>query len=266
MKCLTYCVAEQINLANVEQHCKSQPGLLYQRHWGGLELFDEAKTRFCYIFKNGTVIAWGYHRHNIKKIFDLLIAAGVKMLDTYIHDEFSYRLAEETNVWPHPYFNLDCISLESDDSEIKLAVSYGLSMSVKLYYYETIIEKLISRYYPFISKLAKFGRFKFSRERINKILGDILAIHSEINLGSNFLYQPKFFWQHPGLERYYWLFEKYLDISARAENINQQLDTLNEVFLMFNGYLENKHSHRLEIIIIVLITVEIIFSVLNLHF
>jgi len=34
----------------------------------------------------------------------------------------------------------------------------------------------------------------------------------------------------------------------------------------FNGYLENRHAHNLEVIIIALIAIEIIFGVLNFHF
>lgn len=48
-------------------------------------------------------------------------------------------------------------------------------------------------------------------------------------------------------------------------SLNPQLDTLNEVFDMLNTYLENRHSHFLEIIIIVLILTEIIFNVLHLQ-
>ena len=129
MKCLTYCVSEQINLSNVEQYCKLHcQSFQCYRHWNALELYDPSTAQYCYIFKNGTVIGWNYNRNNIRKIFDLLKASSVVLLEAYVHDEFSYQEEQETKVWPHPYFNLDCIALESQDSEIKLAISYVLSM------------------------------------------------------------------------------------------------------------------------------------------
>ena len=62
------------------------------------------------------------------------------------------------------------------------------------------------------------------------------------------------------------MLERYLHMQRRVSAINQRLDTLNEIFDMFNGYLENRHAHNLEIIIIVLIAIEIVFAVLNFHF
>ena len=41
---------------------------------------------------------------------------------------------------------------------------------------------------------------------------------------------------------------------------------LNEIFDMFSGYLEDRYGHNLELVIIILITVEIIIAVLNFHF
>ena len=104
-----------------------------------------------------------------------------------------------------------------------------------------------------------------TRNKIRQIIGEILGAKSEMNLISNFLYHPKYFWQHPTLEAHYTMLERYLHIQRRVNAINHRLDTLNEIFEMFNGYLENQHSHNLEIIIIVLIALEIVFPMLNFH-
>ena len=62
------------------------------------------------------------------------------------------------------------------------------------------------------------------------------------------------------------MMERYLHIQRRVNAINHRLDTLNEIFEMFNGYLETRHSHHLEIIIILLIVIEVVFDVLNFVF
>ena len=94
----------------------------------------------------------------------------------------------------------------------------------------------------------------------------ILQAKSELNLISNFLYHPKYFWQHPTLEVHFIMLERYLHIQRRVNAINHRLDTINEIFDMFNGYLENRHAKSLEIIIIILISIEIVFDVLNYYF
>ena len=87
-----------------------------------------------------------------------------------------------------------------------------------------------------------------------------------MNLISNFLYHPKYFWQHPTLEEDYIMLERYLHLERRVTTINHRLDTLNEIFEMFNHYLENRHAHTLEVIIIILIAIEVMFSMINFHF
>ena len=62
------------------------------------------------------------------------------------------------------------------------------------------------------------------------------------------------------------MLERYLHIPRRINAINHRLDTLNEIFDMCNVYLQNRHSHNLEIVIIVLITIEIVIGVLQFYF
>ena len=105
-----------------------------------------------------------------------------------------------------------------------------------------------------------------TRHQIRQIIGEILSAKSEMNLISNFLYHPKYFWQHPTLEEHYIMLERYLHIQRRVNAINHRLDTINEIFDLFHGYLEYRHAHNLELIIIVLIAFEIAFNVFNFHF
>ena len=59
------------------------------------------------------------------------------------------------------------------------------------------------------------------------------------------------------------MLERYLHIQRRINAINHRLDTLNEIFNMFNDYLESRHSHHLEIMVIVLIAIEVVIGVLH---
>ena len=101
------------------------------------------------------------------------------------------------------------------------------------------------------------------RRQIQQVIAEILGAKSEMNLISNFLYHPKYFWQHPILEEHFIMLERYLHIQRRVNAMNHRLDTLNEIFDMFNGYLENRHGHHLEMVIIVLIILEIVIAVLK---
>lgn len=270
MECLSYCIANSIDLSRVDQYYKAQgAGYVSVRSREVLKISpDDTKEILIFVFKNGTVVSWGVKRHKIRSYLDVIITFANKPVPFWAHDELSYRLGEKTAIEPHDYFDVDCLSLDPDmdNSELKLSLSYGFSQSVKLQYFETTLELLIDKYNPLIQSLSSKGQMQVSGKQIRQAIGEIIGAKSEMNLISNFLYHPKFFWQHPTLEEYYIMLERYLHIQRRVNAINHRLDTLNEIFDMFNGYLENRHAHSLEVIIIVLIAIEIIFGVLNFHF
>ncbi|MFA5960682.1 MAG: RMD1 family protein [Tatlockia sp.] len=266
MECLSYCIANTIDLTRLDHHFKTTlPGYQSVRFRDVLKL-ARADNTLVFVFKNGTVVSWGIKRHQVKTYLDTIRLFADKPISFLVRDEFSFKIGDKTAIEPHGFFDVDCLTIESDYDDIKLSFSYGFSQSVKLQYFETIIEALIEKYNPMIQTLSSRGQMIVSRTKMRQVIGEILGAKSEMNLISNFLYHPKYFWQHPTLEEYYTMLERYLHIQRRVNAINHRLDTLNEIFEMFNGYLETSHAHNLEIIIIVLIAIEIVFDVLNFLF
>lgn len=268
MECLSYCIANTIDLNRLDAQIKTTlPGYNSIRTRDVLKLSrNDHHQTLVFIFKNGTVVSWGVKRHQIQTYLDIIKPFTDKFINFLVRDEFTYKIGEKTAIEPHNHFDVDCLTMEADSDELKLSFSYGFSQSVKLQYFETIIEGLIEKYNPMIQILSKRGHMPISRIQIRQVIGEILGAKSEMNLISNFLYHPKYFWQHPTLEEYYTMMERYLHMQRRINAINHRLDTLNEIFDMFNGYLETRHSHNLEIIIILLIVLEVVFDLLNFLF
>lgn len=267
MECLSFCVAKSIDLLRLDNYFKNS------------SLYSSVKTRdvlklnpierphhTIFVFKNGTIVSWGVKRFEITDYLNTIKLLIDKPVSIKVHDEFHYQLGDKTAIEPHDFFDVDCLTMEDFSEELKLSLSYGFSQSVKLQYFETILEALIDKYNPMILSLSQKGHMPITRKQIQQVIGEILGAKSEMNLISNFLYHPKYFWQHPTLEVHFSMLERYLHLQRRVNAINHRLDTLNEIFDMFNGYLENRHGHNLEIIIIVLIMLEIIVAVLNFHF
>ncbi|RUR20723.1 RMD1 family protein [Legionella sp. km535] len=268
MECLSFCVAKSIDLARLDSHFKN-----LSNEYNSTKTRDVLKLNShthkdhtVFIFKNGTVVSWGIKRYEINNYLNTIKLLIDKPVAILVHDEFHYQIANKTAIEPHDFFDVDCLTMEDDSDELKLSLSYGFSQSVKLQYFETIIEALIDKYNPMIQSLSHKGEMPISRKQIQQVIGEILGAKSELNLISNFLYHPKYFWQHPTLEEHFTMLERYLHIQRRVNAINHRLDTLNEIFDMFNNYLENRHGHNLEIIIIVLITIEIVLAISNFHF
>lgn len=266
MEILTYCIAAKIDFAQLEKSLLSRAGFVLEKNWQVLLLTQVEQQHFLYLFPNGTVVFWNVKRHQVDDYLKVIYPACVGRLKSLVFDGYNYALGEETSIRPHDFYNVDCLVLESDDPELKLSLSHGFSQSIKLKYFEEHVDKLCDSFSPYITELSQKGRIRLSRAETRQIIGKILAVKGELNITSNFLYQPKFFWQHPNLETYFTLLQNYLDISERKEALDDKLENLNHIFYMFEGYLGERHSHNLEIIIIVLIAIEIVFGVLNLHF
>ncbi len=268
MECLSFCIGNNIDLTRLDTHYKTTiVGYASVKSRDVLKLTPcDNNQVLVFVFKNGTVVSWGVKRHKMAAYLDTINLFANKPISFRVHDEFSFKNGDKTAIEPHDFFDVDCLSIETDSDELKLSLSYGFSQSVKLQYFETILEALIEKYTPLIHQLSYKGGMPVTRNQIRHVIGEILSAKSEMNLISNFLYHPKYFWQHPTLEDHYIMLERYLHIQRRVNAMNHRLDTLNEIFDMFNSYLEYRHSHSLEIIIIVLISFEIAFNVFNFHF
>jgi uncharacterized Rmd1/YagE family protein len=270
MECLSYCVSNSIDLSRLHAYYKAEyPLVCAIRSRDVLRINPEKSGKILvFIFKNGTVVSWGLKRHQVRFYLEILKPFVTQPVSFSVHDEFHYKQGKRTGIEPHGYFDVDCLSIDplDDHEELKLSLSYGFSQSVKLQYFERTLEALIEKYEPFIKNLSTQGVMRVTRNQVRQIIGEILGAKSEMNLISNFLYHPKYFWQHPTLEEHYIMLERYLHLPRRVAALNHRLDTINEIFDMFSAYLENRHAHRLEIIIIALIAIEIVFGVLNFHF
>jgi uncharacterized Rmd1/YagE family protein len=268
MECLSYCIANNIDLTRLDNHYKKTVvGYSSIKFRDVLKLVPTHSIGVVvFVFKNGTVVSWGFKRHEIHSYLDTIKLFADKPVAYHVHDEVSYRYGSKTAIEPHDYFDVDCLILDSefDEYELKLSLSYGFSQSVKLQYFETILENLIETNTPIIQNFSNKGA-TIPQNKIRHIIGEILRAKTEMNLISNFLYHPKYFWQHPTLEEYYIMLERYLHIQRRVNAINHRLDTISHIFDMFNDYLENRHARHLELIIIVLITIEVIIGFLNYH-
>ena len=60
-------------------------------------------------------------------------------------DHFYFRLGEEINIDTHERLRLDVITLENEDTMVKIAMSYGLAQSIKLEAFEEEIKEAIKK-------------------------------------------------------------------------------------------------------------------------
>lgn len=263
MRCTSFCIAENYKLQAIANYFKNK-NYVVKSFRKVLYISHPTKRNDIFIFHYGCVVFWGLKCDEEQQIIEQIKSFAVDPLLHIESDRFIYHYGERTEMVTHDRFNVDIIILESDNIQLKLAISYGLAQSVQLEFYETEVQKTIDQNAHFPQQLAQRGTIKLSQKNISKRMGEIFMARSLINLGSDYLEDPEYFWEHPSLESYYTMSKKFLDIPRRVSALNQKLNVLYELFEMLTSQLQHQHSNLLEVIIIVLILTEIAISLFTL--
>jgi uncharacterized Rmd1/YagE family protein len=218
-----------------------------------------------FFFSHGCFVCWGFTKKFEDKIVETVKEFSIQPALHIETDQFYYQAGAETTIDTHEKNRLDIITLSSEDSLVKLAISYGLAQSIKLEAFEEAIKVAIRANAHLPEEIASRGEISLSRRAIFKRIGEIFIARSSINLNIEYLDVPEFFWRYPGMEPYYIMTNKYLDIPSRVMALNQKLDVLQELLDILNSQVQHRHSSLLESIIIILIMVEIFISLFGLH-
>lgn len=263
MRCISFCTAASYKLSALADFFRS-------RHYTAkvfrnvLYVTKNKQDVDIFLFNHGCFVTWGLRKKQEKKLLEQIKPFSIDPLEKIETDRFFYYIDEETRLFPHQRFNVDVITLgkdEIDNVQMKLAISYGLAQSIKLEFYEESIQKTIRANSQIPRELARYGRISLSRKAISQRIGEIFLTRSSVNLSSEYLDVPEYFWRYSNLESYYVLTEKFLDIPKRVAALNQKLDVVHEILEMLNSQLQHRYSSILESVIILLIFIEIVVQI-----
>jgi uncharacterized Rmd1/YagE family protein len=259
MRCIAFCTSESYKLNQITLFCKDN-GYVVKQYRKTLHIAHPNKKGDIFIFHYGCVVMWGLTRSAELEFLENIKSYAIHPLGVIESDRFVYRYGDNTEIITHDIFNADIIILESESVQIKLAISYGLAQSVQLESYESAVQKTIDENAHFPHELAEQGKLPLSQRDITKRMGKIFLARSFINLNSDYLEDPEYFWEHPNIEIYYAQAKKFLDIPRRVSALNQKLDILHELFEILSSQRQHRHANVLELTIILLIFIEIIIS------
>lgn len=263
MRCVAYCTASGYDLVGLASAYKRK-GFTTRLLRDVLHISAIDTPVDIYLFNHGSFVCWGLKRTQELKWLERVKKYSIEPLKAIEADHFCFRFGEETSIDAHERFKLDVITLDSDNPQIKLAISYGLAQSIKLEAFEDATQNAIRKNGTLPKEIATRGVISLSRGSIFKRMGEIFIARSSINLNSEYLDMPEFFWRNPNLEPFYVMTKKFLDIPSRVLVLNQKLDVLQELLAILNSQVQHRHSSMLEMVIIILIFAEITISLLHL--
>jgi uncharacterized Rmd1/YagE family protein len=254
MDCSAFCTASSYQIKDFFESIKAKYKASLIRDVIHVEFSDIVDV---FYFPFGATICWGASLEESQQYLELIKEYEQKPLTKLEADDFSFDYGEEYE------FVEDDIVLPDYEALTKLAISHGLAQSVKLGAFEDTIAHSFAQTRHIPVNLAAKGKIPLSRKEIRKKMGALFLDRSSINLHSDVLDTPEFFWEHPELETTYHDVANKLDIETRGQVLNQRLDVLRELFEMLGNELNHQHSSRLEWIIIWLILIEVVVTLLT---
>lgn len=259
MRCSSYCISESIRLNAIKSLFpveKTQESSILKDYQ---ILQDHEGFQNIFIFGYGCIVFWGGSQEEEEQFIKSIEDSTHNMSKNFVCDAFSYYI----KVGQKPHMFNDNIILGEDNLTHKLAFSYGLSQSVKLSFFEELVDLTVSKTKNIPKQLAEKGRISLPRNEISKQMGHIFIVRNLINLHSKILDTPDYFWENPNLEPLYESTLKDLDIKKRVDLLNRRLEMIQELYSILGGESQHRHSAFLEWIIILLIALEIALLLLK---
>lgn len=161
-----------------------------------------------------------------------------------------------------------------DTTLAKIAFSSGLARSTKLAVLESSLMKYLESTRHIPDQLSRGLQAPLSRGLILQKTGELLNLRSQLNHYNDLTDAlPDIFWDsEEKLETYYAKIGKALDVGVRIKTLNDKMTYAQEVVAVAQQVLDisekmssEKHSTRLEWIIIILIAIEVAFELRRLY-
>ncbi|EHL02171.1 putative Sad1-interacting factor 3 [Glarea lozoyensis 74030] len=222
-----------------------------------------------FVFSYGVVVFWNFTERQEKDILaDLTFSEhqlGVSLVSRPLEEDdfeteelhFEYSpLVERPRV-----FN-DMITLRSGDHMIKLAMSHAIAQSTKLSFFEEKMSQTMLDAQHVPKQLALTGKLGMSRKEIVKILGRLFKSRVDVNLSSNILDVPNFFWDsEPTLHPLYFAIREYLEIGPRIKVLNERCRVFLDLAEILSDSVADTKMSTITWIIIILIVISIAVTV-----
>ncbi|KAF2128070.1 sporulation protein RMD8 [Dothidotthia symphoricarpi CBS 119687] len=218
-----------------------------------------------FVFSYGVAVFWNFTEKQEKDILaDLTFsstATGVSLAtrplteSDFETEEFHFEYNADIT---RPRVYNDMITLKSGDHMIKLAMSHGIAQSTKLSLFEEGMSRtmLAAQYVP--KRLALTGKLGMRRTDVVKMIGQLFTSRVDVNLSSNMLDTPNFFWDsEPTLHPLYTAVREYLEIKPRIQVLNERCQVFLDLGEILSDSISDKKMTRITWIIIFLIVISI---------
>mmetsp|Transcript_37365 Transcript_37365/g.149111 ORF Transcript_37365/g.149111 Transcript_37365/m.149111 type:complete len:319 (-) Transcript_37365:518-1474(-) len=206
--------------------------------WSGVEDHYNQSAEI-FIFSSGVISTWGLSEGGEWDILEALKQFEERTFDTPEESEYfdyayitpsSDGVGQLLKITENVLYLAESVGTNPEESvPAKLAVSYGLAQSAKLATFETSVNSIFDRVGHLPVVMAQTGHLNLTDRAILELSGELLAYSAYINLQTDVLDTPDWFWDNETYEPLYDKVARYLDVRHRAEIVNQRLGVLSDM-------------------------------------
>ncbi|KAI0049810.1 hypothetical protein FA95DRAFT_802839 [Auriscalpium vulgare] len=279
----TLATAERYFLPALRSRLPESARPLHEAYWVP-KWGEEGKEGEIFIFGNGSFVGWGLSEEQAVRFRrDVLARTGLEFgpLPEPETEELEFAMdpSEETRLQGDlivlgtspPVREPDTLPNDLPPSALpqetllaRYAYSQALSRSTALSALEVSLEKYLSSMESLPLSLSKTGKPGLGRRALVKKLGELLKFRQGLNLNrENFSDVPDFYWAEPVLEGYFNTLSSALEVKARTRSVNDKITYAAEVQSVLRQLLTETSGARMEIIIILLISVEVVIVLIR---
>ncbi|KAK2768525.1 hypothetical protein FQN54_000381 [Arachnomyces sp. PD_36] len=225
-----------------------------------------------FVFSYGVVVFWNFTEKQEKDVLadlsfstspttgaPLSLATVPLASEDFETEEFHFEYSTEIS---RPRVYNDMITLRSGDHMIKLAISHGIAQSTKLSFFEENMSREMAEAKDVPRRLALTGHLGMKREEVFRIMGRLFKSRVEVNLSSNMLDVPNFFWDsEPTLHPLYIAVREYLEIKPRIQVLNERCRVFLDLIEILSDSIADSQMSRQTWIIIILIAISIVVTI-----
>ncbi|XP_017277066.1 required for meiotic nuclear division protein 1 homolog [Kryptolebias marmoratus] len=227
-------------------------------------------SALIFFFREGSVIFWNVEEKMIKKVLRLLEHHEIQPYEVALvhweNEEINYTVGEGNTKLERGSFMLSDEMDQQDAVLEKFAFSNALCLSVKLAIWEVALDNFVESIQSIPESLKSGKKVNLSSAEVMQKIGELFTLRHCINLRSDLLLTPDFYWDRENLEKLYDKTCQFLSINRRVNVVNEKLEHCTQLTDLMRSHLSEKHSLRLEWMIVILITIEVMFELAKMIF
>ncbi|KAJ0062828.1 hypothetical protein NL108_008107, partial [Boleophthalmus pectinirostris] len=173
-----------------------------------------------FFFREGSVVFWNVEDKTLKRVLRVLERHEIQPYEVALvhweNEEINYTVGEGNTKLERGNFVLSDQMEQQEAVLEKFAFSNALCLSVKLAIWEVALDNFVESIQSIPETLKSGKRVKLSSAEVMRKIGELFTLRHCINLRSDLLMTPDFYWDRENLEKLYDKTCQFLSINRRV--------------------------------------------------